>query len=164
MYLPQVGIRAVAFDNDFQFIFNRSSNLRSMTAAGFLDADKLSTADHSHEGEGLDDERDLCGRHVFYHLDKLSTFSQLVPTSACKGSHELYEKFQDRYGSPTTLSGLTYVNFRPMKLPGGTTLPAKTMGRLLSNDGGDSMVLCWQYEHSEWKLILVVLTDYVNRK
>lgn len=138
--------------------------LRSMTAAGFLDTDPLSTADHSHEGQGLVDERDLCDRHVFYYLDNLPTYSQVVPMSACTGPHALYERMQERYGSPGASAGLTYINLRPIKLPGGTTLPARSTGRLLSGDGGDFIVICWQHEHSGWKLILELLTDYAKRR
>jgi nuclear pore complex protein Nup188 len=138
--------------------------LRSMTAAGFLDTDPLSTADHSHEGEALDEECDLCGHHVFNYFDKLPTLSQVIPAGACKGTNVLYERRWERHGTPTATSYLTYFNVRPIKLPGGTTLPVKTTGRLLSDDGGEFIVLCWKHEHSGWKLILEVLTDYVNRR
>ena len=138
--------------------------LRAMTAVGFLDTDPLSIADHSQEGRGLTEERDLCGRHVFYYFDRLPTFSQIIPTTACTGAHALYERQQERYGSSQPAAGFTYVNLRPVKLPGGTTLPARSIGRLLSGDGGDFIVVCWQHEHSGWKLILEVLTDYVNRR
>ncbi|EGN94989.1 hypothetical protein SERLA73DRAFT_61618 [Serpula lacrymans var. lacrymans S7.3] len=137
--------------------------LRAMTAAGFLDTDQLSTADHSQESEGTEEERELCGQHVFFYLDKLPTFSQVIPASACTGSNAIYEKLQERYGSMPS-PGLTYVNLRPIKLPGGSTLPARSTGRLLSGDGGEFMAICWQHEHSGWKVILEVLTDYVNRK
>jgi nuclear pore complex protein Nup188 len=137
--------------------------LRAMTASGFLDTDPLSTADHSQEGQGLSEERDLCDRHVFYYLDRLPTFSQVVPISACTGAHAMYERQQERYGTNTGV-GLTYVNVRPIRLPGGSTLPARSTGRLLSGDGGDYVVVSWQHEHSGWKVILEVLTDYVNRR
>jgi nuclear pore complex protein Nup188 len=138
--------------------------LRAMTAAGFLDTDKLSTADHSHEGEGLDPDRELCDRHVYYYFDKLPTYSQVIPMSACTGAHALYEKTQERYGAHIPSPGVTYTNIRPVKLPGGTTLPARSSGRLLSGDAGDFIVVSWQHEHSGWKIILEILTEYINRK
>ncbi|KII94690.1 hypothetical protein PLICRDRAFT_33503 [Plicaturopsis crispa FD-325 SS-3] len=138
--------------------------LRAMTGSGFLDTDPLSTVDHSHEGNVIDESRDVCDRYVFHYLKELSTYSQVIPTSACTGAHASYEKSQERYGSSPVAAGLTYVNLRPTKLPGGTTLPAKSSGRLLSGDGGDFIVVCWQHQHSGWKVILEVLTDYVNRR
>ncbi|KAF8885802.1 nucleoporin subcomplex protein binding to Pom34-domain-containing protein [Infundibulicybe gibba] len=138
--------------------------LRAMTASGYLDSDQLSTTDHSYEGQGLTEERDICDRHVFYYLDKLPTFSQVIPVNACTGAHALYERQPERYGSSSSSPGLTYINLRPIKLPGGTTLPARSVGTLLSGDGGDFIVVCWQHEHSGWKVILEILTDFVNRK
>ncbi|PFH50408.1 hypothetical protein AMATHDRAFT_40867 [Amanita thiersii Skay4041] len=138
--------------------------LRSMTAAGFLDTDLLSTTDHSNEGDGLTTEREICDRFVFHYLDNLPTYSQVIPINACSGPHALYERVQERYGSPHSSAGLIYQNLRPIKLPGGSILPAKATGRILSSDGGDYIVICWQHQHSGWKLILEVLTDYVNRR
>ncbi|KAF5388425.1 hypothetical protein D9615_000845 [Tricholomella constricta] len=132
--------------------------LRAMTASGFLDYDTLSIASHPNEGESISEEHDVCASHVFYYLDKLPTFTQVVPLSACSGAHALYEKL-DRQGT----TEVVYTNTRPIKLPGGSTLPARSIGRSLS-DGGDYAVILWQHEHSGWKLILELLTDYVNRR
>ncbi|KAJ8519666.1 hypothetical protein ONZ45_g3382 [Pleurotus djamor] len=137
--------------------------LRAMTGSGFLDTDELSTADHSHEGLGLSEERALCGRHVFYYMDRLPSYSQVIPVSACSGAHAHYERQQERYG-PSGSSGPTYMTLHPIRLPGGSILPARTTGRLLSGEGGDSIVVGWQHEHSGWKLIMEILTDYVNRR
>jgi len=138
--------------------------LRAMTAAGFLDTDELSTTDYSNEGEGLTDERYICVRHVFYYLENLPTYTQVIPVSACGGPHALYERVQERYNSANGHSDLVYHNLRPIKLPGGSILPIKSSGRLLSGNGGDHVVVSWQHQHSGWKLILEVLTDYVNRR
>ncbi|KAJ3566246.1 hypothetical protein NP233_g7118 [Leucocoprinus birnbaumii] len=138
--------------------------LRSMTGAGFLDTDPLSTSDHLTESpDDLREQRDICSRHVFYYFDQLSTYSQVVPLSACSGSHALYEKQQERYGASNS-QGLTYMNLRSIKLPGGSTLPARSIGRVISGDNSEHLVICWQHQHSGWKLILELLTDYVNRK
>lgn len=138
--------------------------LRSMTASGFLDTDPLSTADHGFEGESPNDDRELCAQHVLFYLDKLPTYTQVIPTAACTGSHALYEKLPERLISSTISTGPTYTNLRPIKLPGGSTLPAKSIGRLLNGDAGDIIVVAWQHEHSGWKILLEILTDYVNRR
>ncbi|KAF8967477.1 nucleoporin subcomplex protein binding to Pom34-domain-containing protein [Flammula alnicola] len=137
--------------------------LRAMTGAGFLDTDPLYIADFVQD-ETIPEERDLCDRFVYHYLSKLSTYSQVIPINACTGAHALYERQTERYGSGNASPGLTYVNLKPIRLPGGSTLPAKSTGRLLSGDGGDNVVVCWQHEHSGWKVILEILTDYVNRR
>lgn len=135
-----------------------------MTGTGFLDTDSLSTADHLIEApEDLKQQRDLCGRHVFYYFDKLSSYSQVVPLSACSGAHALYERQQERYGTSAS-QGLSYINLKPIKLPGGSALPARSVGRVISGDNSEHLVICWQHQHSGWKLILELLTDYVNKK
>ena len=135
--------------------------LRAMTGAGFLDTDLLYTSD----AEGPPSEqRLLCTRFVFHYFLKLSTYSYVIPTSACTGAHALYERQTERFGTGSANPGFTYVNLKPIRLPGGSTLPAKSLGRLLSSDGGEHVVICWQHEHSGWKLILELLTDYANRR
>ncbi|EIN11025.1 hypothetical protein PUNSTDRAFT_119839 [Punctularia strigosozonata HHB-11173 SS5] len=136
--------------------------LRSMTASGFLDTDPLSTGDVA-EGT-MDEEREICDQHVFYYLDKLPTFTQAIPISACTGPNALFEKAPDRYKDGNRPAGLKYTNTRSLRLPGGSVLPAKSVGRLLSGDGGDVIIVAWQHEHSGWKLLLEILTDYVHRK
>ncbi|KAJ3869214.1 nucleoporin subcomplex protein binding to Pom34-domain-containing protein [Lentinula novae-zelandiae] len=130
--------------------------LRSMTAAGFLDTDSLSTADHSSDADGLTEDRELCARHVFYFLDKLPTYSQVIPASGHTGVHALYER-QIEAGSTV---GMAYANVRPIILPGGSILPVGSKGRLLNGDGGDLLVVIWHHEHSGWKLLLEVLMAY----
>jgi nuclear pore complex protein Nup188 len=136
--------------------------LRAMTASGFLDTDPLSTTDHS-EG-AMDGEREICDQHVFYYLDRLPTFTQAIPSNLCTGPNALFEKAPDRYKDGTRPPGLKLTNTRPLRLPGGSVLPAKSIGRLLSGDGGDVILVAWQHEHPGWKLLLEVLTYYVNRK
>ena len=138
--------------------------LRAMTAAGFLDTDMLSTTDYATEGNPLNEDRELCTRYVFYYLEKLPTYSQVIPVGLCTGAHALFERLPERYGSSSIGPGVSYVNLRPLQLPGGSILPAKSMGRLLSGDGGDLIVVSWQHQHSGWKLLLEFLTDYVNRR
>ncbi|OBZ70270.1 hypothetical protein A0H81_09556 [Grifola frondosa] len=138
--------------------------LRATTATGFLDTDPLSIGDHTQEGEEAQEERDWCARHVFHFFNELPTYTQVIHTSSCTGAHALYEKLPDRYGSSPGSPGLVYVNLRPIRLPGGAVLPPKSTGRLLSGDGGDNIVIAWQFQHSGWKVLLEILTDYVNRR
>ncbi|KAJ7157192.1 nucleoporin subcomplex protein binding to Pom34-domain-containing protein [Mycena filopes] len=139
--------------------------LQAMTGAGFLDTDPLCSTQEGPQTRPASQAavRDSCARHVFYYLDTLSTFSQLVPTTASTGPHALYERQLERYGHPHTPIGLSYANQRQIRLPGGSTLPAGSAGRLLS-DGAEFLVVCWQHTHSGWKTVLEVLTDYVNRR
>ncbi|TBU45205.1 nucleoporin subcomplex protein binding to Pom34-domain-containing protein [Dichomitus squalens] len=138
--------------------------LRSLTGTGFLDTDPLSTVDHIEADELLTADRNLCTRAVFRYFNELPTFTQVVHISQCTGAHALYEKLPERYGSSSATPGPSYMNLRPIRLPGGSNLPAKSVGKLLSNDGGDLIVVAWQHRHSGWKLVLEFLTDYVNRR
>ncbi|KAJ7919323.1 nucleoporin subcomplex protein binding to Pom34-domain-containing protein [Mycena leptocephala] len=140
--------------------------LRAMTGAGFLDTDPLCSTQEGPQTRPVSQAavRDSCARHVFYYLDTLSTYSQIVATSASTGPHALYERQPERYGHPHTPIGLSYANQRQIRLPGGSTLPAGSPGRLLSSDGAEFLVICWQHTHSGWKIVLEILTDYVNRR
>jgi nuclear pore complex protein Nup188 len=137
-----------------------------MTGAGFLDTDPLCSTQEGPQTRPVSQAavRDSCARHVFYYLDTLSTYSQIVATSASTGPHALYERQPERYGHPHTPIGLSYANQRQIRLPGGSTLPAGSPGRLLSSDGAEFLVICWQHTHSGWKIVLEILTDYVNRR
>lgn len=144
--------------------------LRAMSASGFLDTDPLSTSDSGGtEGEVVSEDRSVCAQCVVEYLESMGSFTQVVPLSACTGSHALYEKLPERYNSASSSSGpattcLSYVNLKAVRLPGGSTLPPRTVGRLLSSDAGEFVVIAWQYEHSGWKVLLEFLTDYVNRR
>ncbi|KAF5392573.1 hypothetical protein D9757_002255 [Collybiopsis confluens] len=129
--------------------------LRSMTASGFLDTDPLSTADHHSDRGCLTDEREVCTRHVFYFLDRIPSYSQVIPTSSCTGPQALYERQIE-----SSSSSVTYSNVRPINLPGGSVLPPSSKGRLLNADGSDLLVVVWQHEHSGWKLLLEILMEY----
>ncbi|KAH9002466.1 hypothetical protein EDB86DRAFT_3125995 [Lactarius hatsudake] len=116
--------------------------LGALTGCGFKDADPLSSVDHRQQDNSLLEAR----------------------AHACTGSQALYEKVPERYGSSSKVFGPSYVNLRPITLPGGSTLPARSTGRLLSQDGEDFVIVSWQFEHSGWKLLLEVLIEYVRRK
>ncbi|KAG2343590.1 hypothetical protein BDR05DRAFT_933045 [Suillus weaverae] len=135
--------------------------LRAMTASGFIDTDPLSTAASSSQppaDESDDGDREICSRHVFYYMDKLPTFSLVIPLASCTGPNAVYEKAQAAGPS------LAYANLRAIRLPGASVMPARSKGRLLSGDGGDHIAVCWQHEHSGWKVVLDVLTEYVTRR
>ncbi|KIJ69754.1 hypothetical protein HYDPIDRAFT_120759 [Hydnomerulius pinastri MD-312] len=139
--------------------------LRAMTASGFLDTDPLSTAasaDYARVVSADEVEQELCSQHVFYYLEKLPTFSLVIPTSSCSGPNAVYEKVQ--YGASASGPGLTYTNVRAIRLPGGSIIPSRSTGRLLSGDGGDYLAVCWQHEYNGWKVVLDVLTEYVTRR
>ena len=138
--------------------------LGALTGSGFKDVDPLSSIDHRQHDHSLMEARAQCAQEVSYFFENLPTYTQVVPTSACTGSHALYEKVPERYGSSSKALGPTYTNLRPLKLPGGSILPARSTGRLLSQDGEDFIIVSWQCEHSGWKLLVEVLYDYVRRK
>ncbi|KAJ6520404.1 nucleoporin subcomplex protein binding to Pom34-domain-containing protein [Mycena sanguinolenta] len=138
--------------------------LRAMTGAGFLDTDPLCFTQEGPQTRPASQAaaRDSCARHVFYYLDTLPTFTQVMSVAASTGPHALYERQPERYGRPHAPVGLSYANTRPIRLPGGSTLPPGSPGRLLSGDGAEFLVVCWQHTHSGWKVMLEVLTHYVN--
>ncbi|KAF8433047.1 nucleoporin subcomplex protein binding to Pom34-domain-containing protein [Boletus edulis BED1] len=140
--------------------------LRAMTASGFLDTDPLSVTSSAEYSQSVDEEeeaeRELCARHVFYYMDKLPTFSLVIPLSSCTGPNAVYERVQ--YGRSASAPGLTYTNIRAIRLPGGSIIPPRSVGRLLSGDGGEFVAICWQHEYGGWKVILDVLAEYVTRR
>ncbi|KAF8270909.1 hypothetical protein EI94DRAFT_1721425 [Lactarius quietus] len=138
--------------------------LGALTGCGFKDADPLSSVDHRQQDHSLSEARAQCAQEVSYFFENLPTYTQLIPASACTGSQALYEKVPERYGSSSKALGPSYTNLRPLTLPGGSTLPARSTGRLLSQDGEDFVIVSWQLEHSGWKLLLEVLIEYVRRK
>ncbi|KAH9482136.1 Nucleoporin nup184 [Psilocybe cubensis] len=137
--------------------------LRAMTGSGFLDTDPLYTSDYNPD-KVIGEERTTCARFVYYYLGSLSSYSQVVPLSQCTGAHALYERQTERYGQSSANPGVNYTNLRPIRLPGGSILPARSTGLVLNGDGADHVVIRWQHQHSGWKVILEILTDYVNRR
>ena len=138
--------------------------LRAMTASGFLDTDPLCVASSTEYSVDQEEEaeREICAQHVFYYLDKLPTFSLVIPLSSASGPNAVYERVQ--YRPSASAPGLTYTNLRPIRLPGGSIIPPRSTGRPLSGDGGEFVAVCWQHEYSGWKVVLDVLTEYVTRR
>ena len=134
---------------------------RSMSAAGFLDTDPLSASALPPEGRLSNDLRRDCGFRVFRYLDNLNTYTQLIPASLCSGPHAIVDRFSERDNSSY---GVSYTNLRPIKLPGGSILSARSVARVISGDTAEFVVVIWDHSHSGWKLILELLTDYTNRR
>jgi nuclear pore complex protein Nup188 len=135
--------------------------LRAMTAFGFLETDALATsAGGKDSDEQMDEERKACNDHVFFFFQELGTYTQVLPGNPPGG---LFERIVDRPDQPPAV-GLSYTNTQPLRLPGGSTLPARSIGRVLSADGGEGMLIAWEHKHSGWKFLLEVLTDYVYRR
>lgn len=138
--------------------------LRALSGAGFRDADPLrATADGGPgpAAEAPSAERTTCAECVFGFLDALSTFTQVIHLPSAPAG--LYERVVERPTGPGA-PGVGYTNTRPLKLPGGSILPSRSTGRLLSMDGADVVVVAWQHHHSGWKVVLEILTDYVRRR
>jgi len=134
---------------------------RSMSAAGFLDTDPLSASALPPEGRLSNDLRRDCAFRVFRYLDNLNTYTQFIPASLCSGPHAIVDRFSERDSSSY---GVSYTNLYPIKLPGGSILPARSVGRVISGDTAEFVVVIWDHSHSGWKLILELLTDYTNRR
>ncbi|KAF9029989.1 hypothetical protein BDZ89DRAFT_1064957 [Hymenopellis radicata] len=134
---------------------------RAMTGSGFLDTDPLCSSDDHRDV--LTEDRTICDSHVFYFINSLPTYAQVIQSQACTGAHATYEKVPDRSGS-SSIGGLSYTNVRPIHLPGGSLLPPSSVGRALNSEGGEYMAICWNHTHSGWKLMLQLLTDFINRR
>ncbi|KAI9432641.1 hypothetical protein F5148DRAFT_1380554 [Russula earlei] len=85
----------------------------------------------------LMEARAQCAQEVSYFFENLRMYTQILPTSVCTVSQVLYEKVPERHASSSKALGPTYTNLQPIKLPGGTILPARSTGRLLGQDGED---------------------------
>ncbi|CAK5264819.1 unnamed protein product [Mycena citricolor] len=141
--------------------------LRAMTGMGFLDTDPLCAEGSSRQYRPASQAgvRDSCARHVFYYLDTLSSYAQVIPVSKTTGAGALYERQPERFsGGGRHTHTHNYVTQREIRLPGGSSLRPGTTGPLMNTDGGDMLVVCWQHAHSGWKMVLEVLTHYVNKR
>ncbi|KAF8318134.1 hypothetical protein DL93DRAFT_430891 [Clavulina sp. PMI_390] len=126
--------------------------LRSLTATG----DFRGLEGYITERE-VDFNRGGAAWAVYQYFDKLTTVTQVIP----------YEKeaFSSYIEMRNTSHGIVYNTLRPMRLPGGTIIPPKTVGTLISdNEAGSPLVVAWQYQHSGWRLALGLLKEYVKRR
>ena len=140
--------------------------LRAMTGTGSsgFSADN-DVADSGMVTEsGQNEDSAVCSAFVFHYFRQLPTYTQVLTPSARTGANAPFDRIIDRSGSSSS-SGTAYTNLRPIALPGGSVLPQRTIGRLMSSDSStDSVVVAWQHEHNGWKIIVEVLTDYISRR
>jgi nuclear pore complex protein Nup188 len=137
--------------------------LRALSGSGFSRSDPLATFGGQSTDPSYEQHRRACIQQVAHYFDSLPTFTQVVPLGAVSGSHALYERLPERYGSSTSPT-LTYINLRPVTLPGRSVLPLRSQGVLMSPDGEEFIVVNWRHTHSGWKLLLDVLIDYNRRR
>lgn len=137
--------------------------LHALSGAGFASWDPLATVDTSSAPGLYEKQRAECADYVAHYFDTLPSFTQVVPLSSCQGQHPLYERTQEKSSSGSSPSPI-YTNTRPVQLPGGSVLPTRSRGRLLSSDGEEFVIVAWQHEYSGWRLLLDILTDYNRRR
>lgn len=136
--------------------------LRAMTGSGFLDTDPLGSAN---DALGIEEQREACANYVYHFFRAMPTYTQKIPLAQCSGPHAIYEKSATTSGSTTGGgAGMTYTNLRPLWLPGGTLLPTKSTGTVMSGEIDDCIVVSWKHEHSGWRLMLEILNWYVNKR
>ncbi|TRM67890.1 nucleoporin subcomplex protein binding to Pom34-domain-containing protein [Schizophyllum amplum] len=132
---------------------------RSMAACGFLDTDPLTTTSDSQPVRY--EEQNECAQNVFEYFNALPTYAQHITLN--NESHRHYERQAERASRNGPME-IYYVNMHPLRLPGGSILPAGTHGRLVAGDEKTWVIVDWKHKHSGWKIISEVLTRYVNRK
>lgn len=138
--------------------------LRSLTGSMRLENSDPDIGDLSNYGSSAQDRLES-SKYVHFYFAKLPTYTQILPPAMRTGANVLYDRVVDRTGYSRASGGTAYTNLRQLNLPGGTTIPAKCVGRLLSSDSShDNVVVAWQHEHSGWKLVVDVLLDYVYRR
>ncbi|KDQ15482.1 hypothetical protein BOTBODRAFT_158346 [Botryobasidium botryosum FD-172 SS1] len=100
-----------------------------------------------------------CSRDVYDTFANLQTFTLVIRTDDPTALRSLYEVRADSSGV------FAYSNMRPLKLPGGSTLLARSEGRILSHGGaGAPIVVMWDHKHSGWKIALEFLTEYLKKR
>lgn len=126
--------------------------LRSLTATG----DFRGLEGYVTERE-VDFNRGGAAWAVYQYFDKLTTLTQVIPFEK--------EKFASYLEIRNTSAGIVYTSLRPMRLPGGSIMPPKTVGSLISDsEAGSPLVVAWQFQHSGWRLALGLLKEYVKRR
>lgn len=126
--------------------------LRSLTATG----DFRGLEGYVTERE-VDFNRGGAAWAVYQYFDKLTTLTQVIPFEK--------EKFASYLEMRNTSTGIVYTSLRPMRLPGGSIMPPKTVGTLISDsEAGSPLVVAWQFQHSGWRLALGLLKEYVKRR
>ncbi|KAG8956510.1 hypothetical protein FRC03_010771 [Tulasnella sp. 419] len=133
--------------------------LRSMSGTGGLD--ELDSVADDGEAVMLRMKSATC---VYQYFGRLTAYTQvlsrkhLTPPGADSAISSLFEAKPDR-----TL-GYVYINTRDVILPGGSKLPANSVGRLLTSNPNGPVVVSWDHQHSGWTFLLAVLQEYQKNK
>lgn len=131
--------------------------LRSLTATG--DFRGLEGFEHSAElkDNRIDFNRGGSAFAVYEYFDTLTTLTQVIPFEK--------ERIASLLDIRNTSAGTVYSSLKPMRLPGGSIIPPKTVGTLISDsENGSPLVIVWQFRHSGWRLALGLLKEYVKRR
>jgi nuclear pore complex protein Nup188 len=110
-------------------------------------------------------------RHVFHYMDTVESFSMVLQQSGPMGFRNMWDTVVDTSsvyagnngGGSGSGSGMFYTNLHPFLLPGGSILPAKSRGRLLSGGSGKPLIVQWLHRHSGWSVLLEVLDECGKR-
>ncbi len=104
-----------------------------------------------------DNERAGCALSVFKYFNSLMSFTQILTL----GKPEHQGLFETRNVAGSSV----YVNTKPLRLPGGSTLAARSQGTVISDaEDGAPLVILWQHSHSGWRIALALLKEYVKIK
>ena len=105
----------------------------------------------------LDNDRAGCALSVFNYFNSLMSFTQIL----ILGKPEHQGLFEVR----NVAGGSLYVNTKPLRLPGGSILAARSQGTVISDaEDGGPLVIIWQHNHSGWRIALALLKEYVKVK
>lgn len=123
---------------------------------------------------GLEASRKEAGqenaRHVFHYLDQMETFSMVLQQSGPMGFRNFWDTYvetrSDDFMNGSNGGGageMFYTNLHPLALPGGTVMPARGRGRLISGGSGKPLIVRWEHPHSGWSLLLECLDECAGR-
>ncbi|KIM22527.1 hypothetical protein M408DRAFT_332895 [Serendipita vermifera MAFF 305830] len=110
-------------------------------------------------------------RHVFHYLDQMETFSMVLQQSGPMGFRNMWDTIVDSSsvyagsngGGGAGAGGMFYTNLHPFLLPGGSILPARSRGKLISGGSGKPLVVKWLHGHSGWSVLLEILDECGKR-
>ncbi|PVG03582.1 hypothetical protein CPB86DRAFT_869493 [Serendipita vermifera] len=116
-----------------------------------------------------DESRKSNSRHVFHYLDQMDTYAMVLQQSGPMGFRHMWETVTEHASGSANGSAMggesrmLYTNLHPFLLPGGSVLPAKSRGVLVSGGSGKPLIVNWAHRHSGWSLLLEVLDECANR-
>ncbi|KDN50995.1 hypothetical protein RSAG8_00624, partial [Rhizoctonia solani AG-8 WAC10335] len=94
--------------------------------------------------------RDVCIRHVYHYIAQMNGFAHVIQASDLQGS--AYDVRSD-----------VVLNVRAINLPGGTSLPARTAGQMLSiRSPGSPLAVRWSHTYSGWRVLLDILLEHLR--